>query len=170
MSSLYYYQFDANLFISYLLNENDLGRAVRSRLYSSNPGNSRVVITTSEVGEITKRLLKEYKKDDLPENIYKNISSLSKLVRDKRIKILRLQDIIKSKEDSINFLSTFRFLNDTLGFDDNRIQMNDRLHLSFFALTKAKIYYTADGHILNSTKIIDHFKKKYSKDIKELDG
>ena len=162
------YQFDANLFINYLLNEDDSAKEVRKRIERSNPGNSYIIISTNEAGEISKRLLSEHLKGGLKEEINKRIKKLSNLLGTNRIRIIRFQDVIRNKEDNKTFFDTLGFLNDELGFDDSRVQESDRFHLCFFALTEAKRYYTSDSKILQSQKIVDHFKDNFEKEIKEL--
>ncbi|MHB1439764.1 MAG: hypothetical protein ACYCSO_03125 [Cuniculiplasma sp.] len=76
--------------------------------------------------------------------------------------------MIRNKEDYKTFFDTLGFLNNELGFDDSRVQESDRFHLCFFALTEAKRYYTFDSKILQSQKIVDHFKDNFEKEIKEL--
>jgi len=44
-------QFDANLFISYLLDEGDTAKLVRHKLEPSNPGNSYIVISTNQMSK-----------------------------------------------------------------------------------------------------------------------
>ncbi len=162
------YQFDANLFISYLLDEDESAKEVRRWLERSNPGNSYIIISTNEIGEISKRLLFEHSKGVLKEEIIKRITKLSNLLGTSRIRIIRFQDVIRNKEDNKTFLDTLHFLNGELGFDDSRVQESDRFHLCFFALTEAKRYYTFDEKILQSKKIVDHFRDNFEKDIKEL--
>ncbi|MHB1439763.1 MAG: hypothetical protein ACYCWK_03440 [Cuniculiplasma sp.] len=74
------YQFDANLFINYLLNEDDSAKEVRKWIERSNPGNRYIIISTNEAGEISKRLLSEHLKGGLKEEINKRIKKLSNLL------------------------------------------------------------------------------------------
>ncbi|MHB8361499.1 MAG: hypothetical protein ACYDAO_08505 [Thermoplasmataceae archaeon] len=165
------YQFDANLFIAYVLDENDrkeLVSEVKKYIFPSNRGKRIIIIFTNELGEISKRLLKEYRESKLQDKILKNIDNISNVIDKGGIKILGFQELIQSKEDLNKFNKVLYFLNTQLGWDDGRVQQSDRVHLSLFALSEAKIYYTADGRILKSRKIIQFFQDEYDKTIKEL--
>jgi hypothetical protein len=162
-------QFDANLFISYLLDEGDTAKLVRHKLEPSNPSNSYIVISTNEIGEISKRLISYYNEAKWDDRITKRIGKLTNLWKNERIKIKRFQDVIENHNNAKKFVDSFEFLNGKLGYRDQRVQLSDRVNLSFFALTEARTYYTADNNILESEDIRKYFEKEYNKNIKELE-
>jgi predicted nucleic acid-binding protein len=157
------YHLDANLIIAYILEEDDIARQVRKFMERSNRGNRIIIISTNELGEISKRLLKAYESHSTNDNIRKKIIKCRN-----QIQILGFSDLIKCKEDLDNFNNVLKRLNDVLGLVDVRVQQSDRVNISLFAISEAKTYLTADKRIIESRNIVQFLKKEYDKDIKEI--
>jgi predicted nucleic acid-binding protein len=163
MANLEWYHLDANLIISYILDEDDIAKQVRGFITRKNSGNRTIIISTNELGEISKRLLRCYQNSPLNSTVEKKIYKIKS-----QIKIVGFSDLIKSQDDLSKFYSILNQVNKDLGWNDDRVQQNDRFNISLFAISEAKTYVTADKKIIESRKIVNLFNKHYSKKIKEI--
>ena len=70
--------------------------------------------------------------------------------------------------DNAKLFKLLEIVNEISKWLDNRVQMSDQIYLSLFAFDEAWGYYTNDKSILYSTRLVNFFKEKHSKSIKEL--
>lgn len=135
---------DANILIDYLDPDIDRDRkkVINKFFTRRNIGNREIRIFTIALGEVFKRII---------EKQFYNKNLDTKLAKIK-------EQLIFVKFDYSNFKKILEHFNRIDKLDD-RIQKADKFNLAAFCSdNEARIYYTNDSDILNSTRLFDYLK------------